>query len=82
MIEDSINRPVKTLTLRFPHGATPGECSDIARRAERLVKARVSEGGFDTEGCFGVYMDPVKFREDAMTFVFEYIDDAAARGVE
>jgi hypothetical protein len=68
----SEEREIKSLTLYFPHGVTAGECAEIARRAGNLVRARVSEGGYETEGCFGLHMDPIKFRKDAMTFTFGY----------
>lgn len=38
--------PITCLELHFPHGATQGQCDEIARRAQKLVGAGVSEGGF------------------------------------
>lgn len=40
---------IKRLILDFPHGATPGQCQDIAYAASKYVNAGVSEGGYLVE---------------------------------
>ena len=39
-------KPIKVLTLYFPHGATVRECEDIVQKAEEFVDARTDSGGF------------------------------------
>lgn len=40
---------IKRLILDFPHGATPGQCQEIAIAAQTHVGAGVSEGGMLVE---------------------------------
>lgn len=65
---------VTYLGLNFPHGVTPGECQRIAAFAEKIVGARVSEGGYQPQGPFGLHVDPVTFSPDQYTFTFGYKD--------
>jgi hypothetical protein len=67
---------IKSLDLVFPHGATVEQCERVARYAQRVVMASISEGGMRIK-----YMPltaeeekqrGLEFDEDAMRFTFGY----------
>lgn len=63
-------KPIKQLTLSFPHGASVKECDLIARKVQDIVHAGVSEGGFATTNHYGLNVDDVKFSDDSMHYVY------------
>ena len=67
---------IKQLVLSFPHGATHKQCDAIARLAQEIVEANVSEGG-NTMTYMPITQEEEKhrgceFAEDEMTYVFGY----------
>lgn len=66
MMEKKINK----LTLHFPHGASVEMCELIAQRISGVVRAGISEGGFDlVEGS--MWDDgPKKWSDDSLCFIY------------
>jgi hypothetical protein len=70
---------IRRLTLDFPHGADQKACDQIARDAQKLVGAGVSEGGFRM-----IYMPMTleeekrrgcEFAEDEMHYIYGHKRD-------
>ena len=63
-------RKIQFLNLYFPHGASVSECDEIARKAEDIVMAGVSEGGMTPTNKYGINVDDVTFSEESMSYTF------------
>lgn len=63
-------RKIFQLVLDFPHGASVNDCDEIARKAQDVVMAGVSEGGFMPTNKYGLNVDDVTFSESTMNYIF------------
>ncbi len=69
------DKPITRLILDFPHGASVKDCDFIAQKAQSVVMAGVSEGGFATTNKYGMYVDDMKFSEDTMHYTYGHSRD-------
>ena len=61
---------INKMTLVFPHGATVEQCEMIAQRITGVVRAGISEGGYElVEGS--MWDDgPKKWSDDSLCFTY------------
>ena len=63
-------REIQRLILDFPHGASLKECSEIVQKAQDILMAGVSEGGFMPTNKYGLNVDNVTFSDDTLIYVY------------
>jgi hypothetical protein len=63
-----MDKPITTLTLVFPHGATVKQAEQIAQFVENIVDAGISQGGMVCES--GFHTDNLKFSDTSMSYTY------------
>jgi hypothetical protein len=68
----SDDKQITQIILHFPHGVPVKFATHVARFAEQVGPARVSEGGFMPTSKYGLNVDDCKFSEDTMLYTYGY----------